>query len=386
MDPIRVIMLGPTQSGKTLFLSSMWQKLQWPLDPGFHLETITADGYPDNASRNKLDRIYTHLISQDDFPPGTALGSKANYRFACHVQTAEASYKACDFEYLDYAGGLLSGESLMDEDFEHAVTDADVVLGLLDGVRLLLAMGADEEAQEWVSQELAPVLVRIATTQHKAKERPLSIHFVISKWDAIGQLAPHLTLEHFRRFLSEIPAVQALLALTSPTATVRLIPVSSLGEGFVRMETQTLEDSSGGRRILIHTRKRHSPDSLVTPIPLNVEIPIACCIPDVLTQRLAALSQSREELATKLASASAPHTSLAQKLGRVRVPVLRELGQWLARTEEQRRRDAARTLYERHTQIQDTESAFRYLVQFCTVLRDSFEREQPHSVLKRGKL
>ena len=386
MDPIRVIMLGPTQSGKTLFLSSMWQKLQWPLDPGFHLETVTADGYPDNASRNKLDRIYTHLISQDDFPPGTALGSKANYRFACHVQTSEASYKACDFEYLDYAGGLLSGESLMDEDFEHAVTDADVVLGLLDGVRLLLAMGADEEAQEWVSQELAPVLVRIATTQQKAKERPLSIHFVISKWDAIGQLAPHLTLEHFRKFLSEIPAVQALLALTSSTATVRLIPVSSLGEGFVRMETQTMEDSAGGRRILIHTRKRHSPDSLVTPIPLNVEIPIACCIPDVLTQRLAALSQSREELATKLASASAPHTSLAQKLGRVRVPLLRELGQWLARTEEQRHRAAARTLHEHHTQIQDTESAFRYLVQFCTVLRDSFEREQPHSVLKRGKL
>lgn len=44
-------------------------------------------------------------------------------------------------------------------------------------------MGADEEAKEWVSQELAPILVRIAATLRTARDRPLSIHFVISKWD-----------------------------------------------------------------------------------------------------------------------------------------------------------------------------------------------------------
>ncbi|WP_309716020.1 hypothetical protein [Armatimonas sp.] len=386
MDPIRVIMLGATQSGKTLFLSAMWQKLQWPLDPGFHLETTTADGYPDNASRNKLDRIYTHLITQEGFPPGTALGSKANYRFNCNVQSNQVSYKACDFEYLDYAGGLLSGESLQDEDFELAVTEADVILGLMDGVRLLLAMGADEEAKEWVSQELAPILVRIAATLRTAKNRPLSIHFVISKWDAIGQLAPHLTLEHFRNFVSEIPAMQALLSLISPTATVRLIPVSALGSSFVHMDSQTIEDNDGHSKIVVHTRKRNSAESMTAPIPVNVEIPIACSIPDVLTQRLAELSHSKGALETKLASASETRVTFAQKLSGIRVPVIRELGQWLARTEEQRRTDALRTLRERHSQIQDAESAFRYLVQFCSILRDSFEREEPHSILKRGKL
>lgn len=386
MEPIRVIMLGPTQSGKTLFLSSLWQKLQWPLDPGFYLETVTADNYPDTASRNKLDKIYNHLMSEEDFPPGTALGSKANYRFACHVQADQRTYKACNFEYLDYAGGLLSGESFHDQDFEQAVAEADVLLGLLDGVRLLLAMSEDEEAREWVGQELAPVLVRTASTLRKAGERPLSIHFVISKWDAVGQLAPHLTLEHFRTFLLNIPAVQALLALLSPSATVRLIPVSALGAGFTTMETETIDDGEGNRRILVHTRKRHNPDSMVAPIPYNVEIPIACCIPDVLTQRLATLNKERVILTNKLANVANTQVTLAQRLGAIRVPVLRELGQWLVRTEEQRRTDTARTLRERHQSVTDTESAFRYLVQFSSALRDSFEREEPHSVLKRGKL
>ncbi|WP_309685355.1 hypothetical protein [Armatimonas sp.] len=386
MEPIRVIMLGPTQSGKTLFLSAMWQKLQLPLDPGFHLEPVTADSYPDTASRNKLDRIYTHLVSQNDFPPGTALGSKANYRFACHVQIDQQAYKACNFEYLDYAGGLLSGESLHDEDFEQAVAEADVLLGLLDGVRLLLAMSADEEAREWIGQELAPILVRTASTLRKSAHRPLSIHFVISKWDAISQLAPHLTLEHFRSFLNEIPAVQALLSLLSPNATVRLIPVSALGEGFAKMESETVDDGDGNRRILIHTRKRHTPESKIPPIPYNVEIPIACCIPDVLTQRLALLDKDKETITNKLAHLETPQVTFAQRLGAVRVPVLRELGQWLARTEEQRRTDTTRTLRERYQNVTDTESAFRYLVQFCSALRDSFEKEEPHSVLKRGKL
>ncbi|MBB6052695.1 hypothetical protein [Armatimonas rosea] len=386
MEPIRVIMLGPTQSGKTLFLSAMWQKLQWPLDPGFHLETVTADGYPDTTSRNKLDRIYNQLISQQDFPPGTSLGSKANYRFACHVQVQQKSFKACDFEYLDYAGGLLNSESIQDEDFDAAVNEADILLGLLDGVNLLRAMSADSDAQDWISQELAPVLVRTAATLRKAKNRTLSIHFVISKWDAIGQLAPHLTLEQFKKFLLDIPAVQALLGLTDANATVRLIPVSALGTGFAQMESETIDDGNGNRRLIVYTRKRHLPESMVTPIPTNVEIPIACCIPDVLTQRLAALTTDKAQLGTKLERLDSAQPSFAQRLKGIRVPVLRELGNWLARTEEQRRTELVTTLRERHRQVTDTESAFQYLVQFCSAVRDSFEKEEPHSILKRGRL
>lgn len=386
MEPIRVIMLGPTQSGKTLFLSAMWQKLQWPLDPGFHLETVTADGFPDATSRNKLDRIYNHLLTQSDFPPGTALGSKANYRFACQIPREQQSYHACNFEYLDYAGGLLSNESLQDDDFDQAVQEADVLLGLLDGVNLLRAMSNDDDAHEWIAQELAPVLVRTAATLRRSKGRPLSIHFVISKWDAIKQLAPHLNLEHFLRFLQEIPAIQALLGLTDPRATVRLIPVSALGDGFATLETEIVEQDDGTRQVLVYTRKRHLPESMVAPIPLNVEIPIACSIPDVLTQRLAALETDRAQIDDRLTRLDNAAASLAQKLRGIRVPVLRELGQWLARSEEQRRTELVTTLRTRHQQVQDTESAFRYLVQFCSAVRDSFEREEPHSVLRRGRL
>jgi hypothetical protein len=386
MEPIRVMMLGPTQSGKTLFLSALWQKLQWPLDPGFHLETTTADGYPDASARNKLDRIYTQLISQEGFPAGTALGSKANYRFTCQIQAQSVAYRACDFEYLDYAGGLLNDDRVQDRDFERAILEADVLLGLLDGVRLLLAMSADAEAEEWLRRELTPVLTRTAATLRTAHNRPLSIHFVISKWDAIHQLAPHLTLEHFRRFLAELPAVQGILSLLSPAATVRLIPVSALGNDFARMETEVIDYGAEGKRVVIHTRKRYNPESMITPVPLNVEIPIACCIPDVLTQRLTALHQSKDLLESQLMQASAPHLTLAQRLGGIRVPLLRELGQWLARGEEQRRSDTLKALRERHAHITNTESAFCYLLQFCTAVRDSFEREQPHSVLKRGVL
>lgn len=387
MDPIRIMMLGPTQSGKTLYLSSMWQKLQWPLDPGFHLDAVTTGGQSDIEAKTRLDRIYSHLITKPDFPPGTSLSSKTTYRFACLVRSNQHCYKACDFEYMDYAGGLLSQDSVEDPDFDKAVQEADVLLGLLDGVRLLMAMSNDTEARDWVHRELAPVLICVASSLQKAGRRPITIHFAISKWDAVQQLAPDRSLEDFRNFLLGFPPLCSLLRLMGESATVRLIPFSSLGSDFAEVTTETVERPFGQTATLVHTRKRMNEDRLATPIPLNVEIPIACALPDVLTQRLAALAQEEGKLQSQLASAG--HNRVAavgEKLRGLRVPLLREFGGWLQRSQKERSERLVHSLSERHRNIRDSETALTYLVEFCTALRDSFEREEPCSVLKRGTL
>lgn len=381
------MMLGPTQSGKTLFLSAMWQKLQWPLDPGFHLEAMTAAGQPDKEARTRLDRIYTHLLTKPDFPPGTGLGLKTTYRFACLIRSHYGVFKACDFEYMDYAGGLLSQESIVDPDFDRAVESADVLLGLIDGVRLLLAMDNDLTARDWVSAELAPVLVSVADTLNKSGRPPCSIHFVISKWDAIRTLSPERTLQDFRDFLLSFPPVQNLLKMTTDSATIRLIPFSSLGKDFAEVTLEISELPSGATRRAVHVRKHTENLNIRTPIPINVEIPLACALPDVLTQRLAALLEQEQALKKQILGAEHSRVgAVGQRLQGIRIPLLRQFGSWLQRTQKDRQERLIHSLTERHQSIRDSESALTYMVEFCTALRDSFEREEPYSVLKRGSL
>lgn len=387
MDPIRIMMLGPTQSGKTLYLSAMWQKLQLPLDPGFHLDAVTATGQPDSDARNRLDRIYAHLLNKPDFPPGTGIGSKSTYRFSCLIRSQNVAYTACTFEYMDYAGGLLSQESVIDPDFEQAISSADVLLGLIDGVRLLLAMENDLAARDWVANELAPVLISVATSLDQKQRRPVSIHFVISKWDAIQQLSPSRTLKEYRDFLLGFPPIQALLRLAGESATIRLIPFSSLGLGFAQAHAEQVEHASGVTTTVVHIRKRAVGESARPPIPLNVEIPIACALPDVLTQRLAELAAQESQVKKRLDGVGSSRLStVGQRLEGIGVPLLRRLGSWLQRTQKERDERMSQSLLERHRSIRSSESALSYLVEFCTALRDSFEREEPDSILKRGTL
>jgi predicted ATP-binding protein involved in virulence len=105
MNTYSIIMVGPRGSGKTVFLASMYKKLSTQGDLGFFL---TVDG---QENSNYLHDIYTKIAMQK-WPLATQASELSELTFTCKVQSNNLSnYAACNFTYIDYAGGEFQGNS-----------------------------------------------------------------------------------------------------------------------------------------------------------------------------------------------------------------------------------------------------------------------------------
>lgn len=269
MNTYTVLMLGPRGSGKTVFLASMYNQLCTQGEGGFFLELESVE------KSKQLHDIYTQIAFEEKWPLGTRRSEVSEWTFTCRVQTKDLPiYPACKFTYLDYAGGLLTDQT--DEDdpkFDEQVKKADALLGLLDGQRLCALMQNEKLGQKWAVNELPRILSIMQKTG-----KP--IHFIISKWDIVEK---KYTLEQIRDcLLKEIPHFKNLVFNYNKAGKpIRLIPVSAVGKDFVTMKP----DGSMEKNLNI------------LPQPFQVEIPLACILPDLIQADCKeAIDKMREEL------------------------------------------------------------------------------------------
>ena len=100
----RVVALGASRSGKTVFLSSMFHSLNFPA-PGrsYYLET-------DARQRVALGNIYSSVSDPaQPWPPGTRTGETREFVFDCvGVDKDDAKQTILRMSYLDYAGNCWS--------------------------------------------------------------------------------------------------------------------------------------------------------------------------------------------------------------------------------------------------------------------------------------
>lgn len=252
MNTYTVIMLGPRGSGKTVFLASMYNQLCTQGEGGFFLEVDSAE------KSKRLHDIYTQIAFEEKWPLGTRRSEVSEWTFTCSVQTKDLPiYPACKFTYLDYAGGLLTDQT-DDPKFNEQVKKADALLGLLDGQRLCALMQNETIGQKWAVNELPRILSIMQKTG-----KP--IHFIISKWDIVEK---KYTLEQIRDcLLKEIPHFKNLVSTYNKAGKpVRLIPVSAVGKDFATLQP----DGSMEKNLS------------VLPQPFQVEIPLACILPDLI--------------------------------------------------------------------------------------------------------
>lgn len=269
MNTYTVIILGPRGSGKTVFLASMYNKLCTQGEGGFFLEI-------DSVEKSKqLHDLYTQIAFEEKWPLGTRRSEVSEWTFTCRVQTKDLPiFPACKFTYLDYAGGLLTDQT--DEDdpkFDDQVKKADALLGLLDGQRLCALMRNEKIGQKWAVNELSKLL---SMMQKSGKP----IHFVISKWDIVEK---EYSLEQIRDcLLKEIPHFKNLVSSYNKAGKpVRLIPVSAVGKDFATLQP----DGSMLKNLRL------------LPEPFQVEIPLACVLPDLIQADCKeAIDKMREQL------------------------------------------------------------------------------------------
>lgn len=274
MNTYKVIMLGPRGSGKTVFLASMYKRLSTQGDSGFFLE---VDG---GEKRKRLNNIYTQIAIEEKWPKGTMYSEVSEWTFTCRVQTENLPiYSACQFTYLDYAGGRLTDEiediEDSDYDFENKLKQADTLLGLLDGHKLCALMRNERIGLAWAVRDLRSML--------DVMQGSLApIHFVISKWDIVED---SFSLEQIRDRLLEIEEFNNLVKLRNKAGSpVRLIPVSTVGRGFATPQSDGSMEKTG-----------------TFPQPFQVEVPLACVLPDMIQTMLEELiKKKQEELSTPI--------------------------------------------------------------------------------------
>ena len=267
MKTYKIITLGASGAGKTVFLASMFKALSTQGDYTFFLEV------EDQAKRKRLNAIYTQVITGDSWPQGTKYSDVSEWTFNCRVKipTLE-TFTACQFTYFDYAGGRLT-DSEEDPEFESLIQQSSTVLGLLDGQKIYSLMKGDSSLA--VGSFIKKDLPGIFKWMHKCR---VPIHFVISKWDLIED---EFSLRQVRERLLKIPEFDELIRIRNQAnSPVRLIPVSSIGSGFASPQ------ADGSMRKI----------SGAVPRPFQVEAPLACVLPDGLKARLSELKEKQQEI------------------------------------------------------------------------------------------
>lgn len=283
MQTFTIIMLGSSGAGKTVYLASMHKYLSLVRsDTLFFVEA--------EASQRRLlnDKFAQIADPTQEWPDGTLETSEWN--FTVKVKNSDGKiFSGLKFVYLDYAGrelsktaseeGVLVGEDGSKLSFDRQLKEADILLGLLDGKRILSLMrGSDEEeAQRFLLRELPSILQVI-----QQSEQP--IHFVISKWDLLREKYSLVEVVNFLRENSE--DFDSIISNSNKKYLMRLIPISSVGFNFAELQADGEMKKKRG----------------AIPKPFQVEAPLACVIPDVIRVLLERLEKRQVDIEEKIES------------------------------------------------------------------------------------
>lgn len=270
MKTYRILTLGASGSGKTVFLASMFKELSLQGENGFFFNT-------DNHREQKiLNSVYTELIAGGIWPTGTKYSEISEWSFTCNVKTPNLEkYPACKFVYFDYAGGRFTEMEEDDTELQEKIKNADAILGLLDGQKILALMNenSDPKLDIFLKKDLPEIIKWMSDCK-------VPIQFVISKWDL---LESKFSLKQINERLLKIHIFKELIHKRNQKGyLVRLIPVSSVGSGFVVPKNGGMEKKDGA-----------------IPSPFQVEVPVSCVIPDRLKQDIVANAKNEEEIANQ---------------------------------------------------------------------------------------
>ena len=164
----------------------------------------------------------------------------------------------------------------MDEDdteLQNTIKQADTILGLLDGqkIRDLMTKENKISVNAFLTKDLPSIIKYMVACQ-------VPIHFVLSKWDLIEN---DFSLKQIRDRLLEIPQFKELIRQRNQQGVpVRLIPVSSVGSDFV------IPEPDGSMKKIPYA----------IPHPFQVEVPVACVLPDEFKAKLSEVVNQRKKL------------------------------------------------------------------------------------------
>jgi hypothetical protein len=249
---LQMAVVGFEASGKTVFVSSMFDQLRVPDASGVFLDTS-----PENTG--KLLALYSTTADTDKkFPDSTNKGEMVEWSFAVKVKSPAAVAEVGKFSYLDFAGESLRDlyTSAMNPETRQLYDrfrNADVLMAALDGMQVKRYM----ENRPWPGfQDDLGTLLALLSNHQKA------VNLILTKWDI---LEDHYTFRQVVTRLFQISQFANFVKAQQLAGVCRLIPVSSVGPGFVNEVGDSM---------------KKVPGKVINPV--RVEVPIACSLPGAL--------------------------------------------------------------------------------------------------------
>ncbi len=265
----RVVALGPSGSGKTVLLSSMFHELSFFASTRAYMVDTTPQ------DRLLLNNLYEEVSDTSrPWPRATGRSTEETREFAFRCVGRDAdnrTHTIAQITYLDFAGALL-------EDAGHtaspsfakvaaAVEEANALLVLLDGRRVRQLLDNADDGRRHFEHTLL-------STLNFAQNAECPVHFVVTKWDLLQEFAPLSGLDDADRLAVVADAllhhqhIRGVIEAPGAGRVVRIIPVSSVGAGFVEIDG----------------RGRVVKKAAATPHPTNIEAPLAAVVPDFFRQ------------------------------------------------------------------------------------------------------
>jgi hypothetical protein len=224
-----------------------------------------------------LNAVYNRIVAPDDSWP-EASQSIQEWEFTVEVPTATADIDALRIRYLDYPGGVLTNpKALADRRIKELVDrlrSAHGLLVLLDGQAVRDLMLDRRAGHRYLEFDLS-------SSFEIAQQSRCPIHFVVTKWDLLegefllGAIRDKLLADE--NFADLVAAKERDVG-----ATIRLIPVSSVGSGFAELQPDGSMRKTGARAR-----------------PYNVEIPLVAILPDFMQFAYEELARHEAGLAEK---------------------------------------------------------------------------------------
>lgn len=258
----RVVSLGTSGAGKTVMLASMFHELAFRS----RARPYVLDS--DAAQRATLGKLYTELIdTAGPWPRGTRAGEETEYRFPCVARDDGRDHVLFEISYLDYAGELFTSSKSKKsvEKLRRHVSEAHALFGMLDGRRLAQYLRGESEGITYMNGEILAMFGWLTRAR-------CPIHLLVTKWDLVNGVGEtdssvESRLELIRDALVDHAPIQSLvLDAQERRQTIRLIPVSSVGEGFARID-------GNGDVVKIKGARAGS---------INLHVPFAAIVPDYL--------------------------------------------------------------------------------------------------------
>lgn len=391
MNVSNVVVLGASGSGKTVYLSSMYHKLSVPAASGYFLDAPLEH-------QKHLTVAFATLL-RHGWLDATGWSTISAYDFTVTVKTPEGNnHQAITLRYHDMAGGRQTAlfndatvEAEISRETDAVIKKADVLLALIDGRKVRDYLKSETiDAEFWFShmQSLCNEL-----TKHNAKDK--SLHFILTKWDLFDNKDTSL-----RKAAAALLSDETFRKLVESCAgRARLIPVSSVGTECAKCLDETRKTRPTGDTTPIVLKRSE------LPRPINIEVPFACILPDILEMRAKEIIAEAEAKATAITRPVDPQISWWEKiLGRVGdfvamvadkydhkyiAETLRQAADFARRRERTKQENAAAAEAENRAiaqnlrvQVKDETSAIRYALEVMMQTESAFLDKFPSSDLK----